>query len=92
MKIGALHLFQRCNSYKGKKSSIFNLAAWHWDWSITWSWIFSYDYQISPYQKRWFYFLRKCGYKGFYFHAGITIPYIGKFSFENQPSMKPKNK
>lgn len=85
MKIGALTLLKRvhCN---GVPTNGVLIAAWHWPWSITWRWHFSWSPGIAG--RAGPYFMRTCRYRpGLNFHAGLNLPLIGSFSMQTQPNM-----
>jgi len=49
-KIGPLSMFARCHS-NGELIRATMIAGWHWENSITWSWVLSYYW---PTKKYWF--------------------------------------
>lgn len=71
MKIGALSLFSG------------HMAAWHWSWSLTWSWILS----IRRHQdvKTGLFAIRT--YCGRGFMCGLNTPLID-IVFQSQPAMR----
>lgn len=92
MKIGALTLFQRMRDNHGKKSRSILIAAWHWEWSITWSFLITYDHSNkhkAKYKSR-FMFFRTYRDRGFYFQAGVRPPLIGLIHISTQPTIRRK--
>lgn len=90
MKIGALTFLQRMHDNYGQKSRTLIIAAWHWKWSVTWSFILSYDHankhkdKYGSRFKAW----RVHRQKGFYFHAGLRLPFCGLISLQTQPTLR----
>ena len=84
MKIGALSFFTRehCN---GKRINSWTIAALHWCWSLTWSWLLSYSMRcggrLGPY------FIRTNG--GCI--AGLNMGRLGSFFFQRQSTMPKRS-
>lgn len=90
MKFGALTIFKRQVDNHGRRASSVIVAAWHWKWSLTWSFILTYDHRnkhLKKYRSRiaaW----RVYRDQGFYFHAGIRLPGMGMLFLQTQPTMR----
>lgn len=74
MKIGALIIFEKTNS-----KNHYNLAAWHWRDSLTWSWILSW-HPRQPLCRVGFYWLPSI--------RGLNLPILGDFCFHRQRAMR----
>ena len=74
MRIGALSLFEKTNT-----EHHYNLAAWHWYDSLTWSWILSWHPRNRS-CRRGLYSLRRV--------VRINLPLLGDFSFHRQRALR----
>jgi hypothetical protein len=79
MKLGPLLFAQRTVDNHGNPTGVL-LAAWHWPWSITWSWQL-YWHRLSPSVRR--------GFKMITFRRRqkmivLNTPVLGTFGYSSQ--------